>query len=104
MCNLHIKNVQIVLLTFLMFCTTVHGCEKTCTRPCVQNAVRAPVSNATDAKIRIFLSGLARVLGIPIAFHIVSDCPTHAVERPDPEDDDDSLLTGPRKLHYKGRE
>jgi hypothetical protein len=86
-----------------MFCTTVHGCEKTCTRPCVQNAVRAPVSNATDAKIQIFLSGLARVLGIPIAFHIVSDCPTHTVEHPDP-DDDDSLLTGPRKLHYKGRE
>ena len=79
-----------------------HGCEKTCSSPRVQYAARAQISNATDVKIRSFLSCLAKALGITIKFNIVSDCPHHRIEHHD-SNDDERLLKGPRRLSYQGR-
>ena len=71
-----------------------HGCEKTCSSPRVQYAARAQISNATDVKIRSFLSCLAKARGITIKFNIVSDCPHHRIEHHD-SNDDERLLKGP---------
>ena len=79
-----------------------HGCEKTCSNPKVQYAARAQISNATDEKIRSFLSCLSKALGIPIKFHISSDCPHHHVDQHG-SNDEERLLKGPRKLSYQGR-